>query len=154
MSKKEVRANMGLLPTAAIWGFAFVAQRVGAQYIGAFTFNGIRFLLGAVSLLLLVYVIRKKGQIQLEAKTLMKGGVIAGIILFAASALQQIGMSTTTAGKGGFITGLHIVLVPVFGLFLKQKTGRNTWIGIAFAVVGLYLLSIKEGFRMERGDVF
>ena len=119
MSKTEVKANIGLLMTAAIWGFAFVAQRVGAQYIGAFTFNGIRFLLGAISLLPFLYFLKKSGM-QIKGKEVLKSGVIAGILLFAASSLQQIGMSTTTAGKGGFITGLYIVLVPIFGLFLKQ----------------------------------
>lgn len=154
MSKKEMRANIGLLLTAAIWGFAFVAQRVGAQYIGAFTFNGIRFLLGAVSLLPILCFFQKKGQIHIDWKELAKGGGIAGIILFTASTLQQIGMGSTTAGKGGFITGLYIVIVPIFGLFLKQKTSWNTWTGVVFAVTGLYLLSIKEGFYMEHGDLF
>ncbi len=153
MSKTEVKANIGLLMTAAIWGFAFVAQRVGAQYIGAFTFNGIRFLLGAISLLPFLYFLKKSGM-QIKGKEVLKSGVIAGILLFAASSLQQIGMSTTTAGKGGFITGLYIVLVPIFGLFLKQKTGKNTWIGIVLSVIGLYLLSVKEGFTMEQGDLF
>lgn len=151
---KQMKANLLLLLTAAIWGMAFVAQKVGAEYVSAFTFNGIRFLLGAVSLLPII-AIRKKEQGTKDKsvfRNTIKAGLIAGIILFLASGLQQMGMSYTSASKAGFITGLYIVLVPVAGIFLKQKTGLNTWLGVFLALIGLYLLSINEGFTIEFGD--
>lgn len=151
---KQMKANLLLLLTAAIWGMAFVAQKVGAEYVSAFTFNGIRFLLGAVSLLPII-AIRKKEQGTMDKSVFwntIKAGLIAGIILFLASGLQQMGMSYTSASKAGFITGLYIVLVPVAGIFLKQKTGLNTWLGVFLALIGLYLLSINEGFTIEFGD--
>lgn len=151
---KQMKANLLLLLTAAIWGMAFVAQKVGAEYVSAFTFNGIRFLLGAVSLLPII-AIRKKEQGTMDKRVFrntVKTGMIAGTILFLASGLQQMGMSYTSASKAGFITGLYIVLVPLAGIFLKQKTGLNTWLGVFLALIGLYLLSINEGFTIEFGD--
>lgn len=76
-----------------------------------------------------------------------------GIALYAGSTLQQIGIIYTTAGKAGFITGLYIVFVPIIGIFLKHKIQKNSWIGVAFAVVGLYLLSVNENFSIGYGDL-
>lgn len=151
---KQMKANLLLLLTAAIWGMAFVAQKVGAEYVSAFTFNGIRFLLGAVSLLPIIAIRKKEQETKDKSvfRNTIKAGLIAGIILFLASGLQQMGMSYTSASKAGFITGLYIVLVPVAGIFLKQKTGLNTWLGVFLALIGLYLLSINEGFTIEFGD--
>ncbi len=159
MKTKEVKSVFILLLTAAIWGFAFVAQRVGMQHVGAFTFNGIRFALGSISLLPVIYFFNKKSQepkqedtIKANKKTTIKSGIIAGSVLFIAASLQQVGLIYTTAGKAGFITSLYIVLVPILGIFLKQKTHVTTWIGALTAVVGLYFLSINESFSIEFGD--
>lgn len=156
MKNQEMKSNLMLMLTAAIWGFAFVAQRVGMQYVGAFTFNGVRFALGSISLIpLLIYFKNKKAAEGAEEVSLVKTivpGAITGSILFLAASLQQIGLIYTTAGKAAFITGLYMVLVPLFGIFLKQRIGKSTWAGVALAVVGLYLLSVNEDFTIARGD--
>jgi drug/metabolite transporter (DMT)-like permease len=157
MKTKEVKSVFILLLTAAIWGFAFVAQRVGMQHVGAFTFNGVRFALGSISLLPVIYFFNRKNKEQnkeeADLKTTMKSGIIAGSVLFIAASLQQIGLIYTTAGKAGFITSLYIVLVPIIGIFFKQKTHRKTWIGALTAAIGLYFLSINESFTIEFGDL-
>lgn len=159
MISKEIKSVFILLLTAAIWGFAFVAQRVGMEHVGAFTFNGIRFALGSISLLPVTYFFSKKpennkdNRIDADLITTLKSGIVAGIILFLAASLQQIGLIYTTASKAGFITSLYIVIVPIYGIFLKQKIQYTTWIGAIVAVVGLYLLSINEGFTIEFGDL-
>lgn len=161
MNNKRLGANMLLLLTAAIWGFAFVAQRVGSQYVGALTFNGIRFALGSISLIpLIIYFDKDKksrnndeSNSYIDSKKQVLYGVLVGIALYAGSTLQQIGIIYTTAGKAGFITGLYIVFVPIIGIFLKHKIQKNSWIGVAFAVVGLYLLSVNENFSIGYGDL-
>ncbi len=158
MKTREVKSVLILLLTAAIWGLAFVAQRVGVQYVGAFTFNGVRFALGSISLLPIIYFFGKNKNPQdgdfeeADLKTTVKSGILAGSVLFIAASLQQYGLIYTTAAKAGFITSLYIVLVPVLGIFLKQKTHVTTWIGAVISVVGLYLLSINESFTIEFGD--
>lgn len=158
MISKEMKSVFMLLMTAAIWGFAFVAQRVGMDHVGAFTFNVIRFALGSISLLPVIYYFSKKSEnnkeekIEADLKTTIRSGVIAGCILFFAASFQQVGLMYTTAGKAGFITSLYIVLVPILGIFLKQKTHYTTWIGALIAVIGLYFLSINENFTIEYGD--
>lgn len=156
MKTKEVKSVFILLLTAAIWGFAFVAQRVGMQHVGAFTFNGVRFALGSLSLLPVIYFFNRKSKEQpkeeADLKTTVKSGIIAGSVLFIAASLQQIGLIYTTAGKAGFITSLYIVLVPIIGILFKQKTHTKTWIGALTAVIGLYFLSINESFTIEFGD--
>lgn len=151
---KRVIANVLLLITAAIWGFGFVAQRVGAQYIGAFTFNGIRFALGSLSLIPLIYFFdRKKTKEKISFKKTIFPGMIIGSVLFVASTLQQVGVAYTTAGNAGFITGLYMVFVPIFGIFLRQKIGKNAWVGVFVALAGLYLLSVNEDFSIAFGDL-
>jgi drug/metabolite transporter (DMT)-like permease len=160
MNNKRLGANMLLLLTAAIWGFAFVAQRIGSQYVGAFTFNGIRFALGGISLIpLIIYFDKKKknySSMGKDASIFVKKtiipGVLVGIVLYIAATLQQIGLIYTTAGKASFITGLYMVFVPIMGVFLKHKIGKNSWVGIGFAVIGLYLLSVNENFSVGYGD--
>ncbi len=156
MKTKEVKSVFILLLTAAIWGFAFVAQRVGMQHVGAFTFNGVRFALGSISLLPVIYFFNRKNKEQqkeeADLKTTIKSGIIAGSVLFIAASLQQIGLIYTTAGKAGFITSLYIVLVPIIGILFKQKTHMKTWIGALTAAIGLYFLSINESFTIEFGD--
>lgn len=161
VNNKRLSANMLLLLTAAIWGFAFVAQRIGSQYVGAFTFNGIRFALGSISLIpLIIYFNRRnksKGSsnnnVYVNSKRTILYGALVGIALYAGSTLQQVGIIYTTAGKASFITGLYIVLVPIAGIFLKHKTGRNAWLGVLFAIVGLYLLSVNDNFSIGYGDL-
>lgn len=161
MKEKEFKSELLLLLAAAIWGFAFVAQRVGAQYVGTYTFNGVRFALGSLSLIpLILYFDKKsKGNEPLpeykkpKSYTLLAGGCM-GVVLFIASSLQQIGLSYTSAGKAGFITGLYIVIVPILGLFLKHHISKLTWMSVILAVVGLYFLSVTSSFTMAKGDVF
>ncbi|HYE81326.1 MAG TPA: DMT family transporter [Clostridia bacterium] len=156
MKNQEMRSNLLLMLTAAIWGFAFVAQRVGMQYVGAFTFNGVRFALGSISLIpLLIYFKNKKAagtEEDTAPASALIPGLIAGTVLFLAASLQQVGLAYTTAGKAAFITGLYIVLVPLFGIFLKHRIRLSTWAGVILAVVGLYFLSVNEDFSIAKGD--
>lgn len=153
----RLRGNLLLLVTAIVWGFSFVAQVAGGKHVEAFTFNGTRFGLGALSLLPLIALLDSRASRGSAARrtswrAALVPGVVAGLVLFVASWLQQRGMESTSAGNGGFITGLYMVLVPVIGLALGQRTRWWTWAGIVLAVTGLYLLSVKEGFTMSPGD--
>ena len=153
----KLRANLMLTLAAFIWGFAFVAQRVGMDYLGPFTFNGLRFALGAVSLLPLIWYLRRNREETADISeepqvSSWRIGVVAGMILFIGASLQQIGLIYTTAGKAAFITCLYIVLVPLTGLFLKQKITNNTWVGAFLAVMGLYFLCVKSNFTISYGD--
>ena len=144
---KKIKSLALLLMTAMIWGFAFVAQRMGADYIKAFTFNGIRFVLGAVSLIPVFLIFEKKEASKDLHKTKLKitafAGILAGIALFTASALQQKGIEITqSAGKASFMTGLYTVLVPIFGIALGKNTSINIWLGAFLAVVGMFFLCI------------
>lgn len=154
----KYKSSLTLLLAAIIWGFAFVAQRVGMDYIGPFTFNGVRFALGAISLLPLIYFFNQQTENASAEKpyntlSTIKIGLIAGLILFSGASLQQIGLLYTTAGKAAFITCLYIVLVPIAGIFLKHRTTIATWLGCGLAVIGLYLLCVKESFVIAYGDL-
>jgi drug/metabolite transporter (DMT)-like permease len=159
MNIQTAKSNTLLLITAAIWGFAFVAQRVGMEYLGPFTFNAARFILGSLSLLPLVFISRGQrpasGNIQHQPgwKLVIFGGFAAGFMLFMGMSLQQVGLVYTTAGKAGFITSLYVVIVPILTLFWKQSTNPGTWIGAALAAIGLYFLSVTEKFTIEFGDL-
>ncbi len=155
---KELKSSLLLLLTAMIWGFAFVAQRAGMDHLGAFTYNGIRFGLGSLSLIPVIRIFSNtnmdtKDEIEDDNKLIFKYGLMAGIVLFIAASLQQVGLIYTTAAKAGFITTLYIVLVPILGLFIKQKTSINIWIGALVATLGLYFLSINENFSIGFGDL-
>lgn len=164
MKNKEFQSSLLLLLAAAIWGFAFVAQRVGAKYVGSFTFNGVRFALGCISLIPLIIFFGKKSKKNNELEndncfnntnaSTIKAGLVLGLVIFIASTLQQIGLEETTAGKAAFITGFYIVLVPFMGVLLKQKIHKNTWIAAGFAIVGLYMLSITKDFTISKGDLY
>ncbi len=149
-----LKSNLLLLLAAAIWGLAFVAQRVGMEHVGPFTFNGVRFALGSLSLLpLLFYYQGKPRQAPVQSSgSVVLAGVLAGLILFSAASLQQIALLYTTAGKAAFITCLYIVLVPVLGIFLKHHVGNAIWFSCILAVVGLYLLCVKESLTIGYGD--
>ncbi len=154
MNQKQIRANCLLFLTALIWGFAFSAQRFGAQHMRPFYFNGIRFCLGSLSLVpLIVFRRTKKIAVQSTKKQLIVAGILCGICMFAGASLQQIGIETTTAGKAGFVTGLYVVLVPLINLFLGKKAGIRIWIAVLIAVIGLYLLTVSENFLIVKGDL-
>ncbi|MDR2647189.1 MAG: DMT family transporter [Oscillospiraceae bacterium] len=143
-NKSTISAAM-LLLTALIWGFAFVAQVEGLAFMGSLTFGGIRFAMGAFSLLPLILIFeRRPGGVNIK-KTLLYG-LLGGVVLFCASTLQQYGIAyTQSAGKAGFITGLYTVLVPIIGIFMGRKTRPLTWLGALAALTGLYFLSMKGG---------
>ena len=151
------RANLLLLLTAMIWGSSFVAQRQGMDHVSPFTFNGVRFVIGACSLLPVIFFSKYKNKgcdtAPLLSKQTIMGGLALGMVLFCGASLQQIGIVSTTAGKAGFITGLYVIIVPLLGLFWKQRTGSGTWIGAILAVIGMYFLSITDGFSMSKGDL-
>lgn len=155
---KAFKGEIFLLITALIWGTAFVAQSMGMDYIGPFTFNASRSFVGALAIYIIIVISKyfnKKNKIEeVNNKLYIKGGIICGIILFGASGFQQVGMQYTTAGKAGFITTLYIIIVPIIGIFLKRKAGIKVWISVAIAVTGMYLLSIKDGFTIGSGDAY
>ena len=154
MEKENLQSDLVLLVAATIWGFAFVAQRVGMDYVGPFLFNGVRFALGSLSLLPLLYLRRREPEAGKEPPgTALVGGGVAGAVLFIGASLQQVGLVYTTAGKAGFITGLYVVIVPVLGAFLRQRIRLGSWIGAVLAAIGLYLLSVTERFTISFGDL-
>jgi drug/metabolite transporter (DMT)-like permease len=147
-------SNLILLLTAVIWGFAFVAQRVGMSFIGPFTYNGVRFALGALSLVpLLLLTCRSAAPGSRSLRKVLPAGLLLGLFLFAGSSFQQVGIVTTTAGKAGFITGLYVVFVPLMGLLWGQRTRLFTWIGALLAATGLYFLSVSGDFTIASGDL-
>ncbi len=162
MKKAIFGSDVLLLLTAAIWGFAFTAQRAGMDYIGPFLYTGIRFLLGALVLAPL-WVLRSRKYSKADpvpdtpgsnsTTVLIKGGVIAGVFLFLGVSFQQVALLYTTAGKAGFITGLYVIIVPLLGIIWKQRSGSGTWIGAISAMAGLYLLSVTDGFKIDTGDL-
>lgn len=157
--------NFLLVLTALIWGCAFVAQSVGVEYVGPFTMNSVRTILGGLTLLPVIFVLNRKKnkkenlesickeERKQERKTLFLGGICCGCLLAVASSLQQIGIMYTTAGKAGFITALYILIVPILGLVIGKKVGIKVWIGVGLAAVGMYCLCITEGFFIGIGDV-
>jgi drug/metabolite transporter (DMT)-like permease len=159
MKISTLKSDALLLLTSAIWGFAFVAQRIGMDYVGPFTFNGVRFALGSLVLLPLILRngirkdTRRKSTSPASTKMLIFGGGFLGITVFAAASLQQAGLVYTTAGNAGFITGLYVVIVPIIGLFWGQHPNAGTWIGALLAVVGLYFLSVTEELTISFGDM-
>ena len=157
IKNKVIRADLIMLLAAAIWGFAFVAQREGMETMGPFLFNAARFFIGSAVLFPLVWYLSKKNKTptnkEISTKKLLIAGTIAGLFLFLASSFQQVGIQYTTAGKAGFITGLYIFFVPLIGIFFGQRTGSGTWLGAFIAVIGLYLLSINDDFSIARGDL-
>jgi len=156
--KKQSVANIWLLTAAIIWGFAFVAQRKGMEFSGPLTFNGLRFLLGCLTVLptLLLFKTKKSLRSILLDKKLIISGILAGIALFFAITFQQAGIIYTTAGNAGFITSLYIIIVPVCGLFRPRSSSAFTWTGAIIAFAGLYLLSFMNqdvGFNLQPGDL-
>ena len=154
MKARKARGNLLLLLTAMIWGSSFVAQSAGAGVISPAFFNGSRMLLGSLVLApLAIYRIRRYVPAS-SRRTLIVGGVCCGAVMFTGSYLQQFGMAYTTAGKAGFLTALYVVLVPVFGIFLKKRPKPVLWFSVALACVGLYFLCFTDtSFRLAPGDM-
>lgn len=152
---KKYKYYTFLVLAALIWGFAFVAQRVGMEYIGSFTYNGIRFALGAVSLLPIIIFQNKNlnNEKKINKKIYFLYGIIAGILIFLGSTFQQIGLIHTEAGKAGFITDLYIVIVPIIGIVIsKNKIKINALAGALVAAVGLYFLCVNKKFYISQSD--
>ena len=159
MLKKQGAGSLLLLLAAVIWGSTFVAQSMGMDHIQPFTFQAIRSLMGTLALLPLILFSdraqRKKGAVKRpgEAKNLLIGGTLCGLVLFAAVNLQQFGLVNSSAGKAGFLTALYIVIVPLYGLFLRHRPRPRIWVAVAVAALGLYLLSVTEAFTVNSGDL-
>lgn len=166
--KMPLKNSLCLLLAATIWGIAFVAQSVGMEYVGPFTFNGVRSLIGAAVLVPVIFLLNRSKDTASAAadpststttsspyktRDLWIGGIACGIALFAASNFQQFGIKYTTVGKAGFITACYIVIVPIIGLFLKKKCSPFIWAAVVMALIGLYLLCITDGFSIGLGDV-
>ena len=146
-----------LLLASAIWGFAFVAQRVAMDHIGPFTFNAVRFALGSLPMLPLIALARRRGSgayapDRPPLRGLLLSGLAAGALLYGGASLQQLGIVYTTAGKAGFITGLYVIIVPILGLLWKMHPGPSVWAGAVLGIVGLFLLSVTEQLTIGLGD--
>ncbi|HET8734491.1 MAG TPA: DMT family transporter [Anaeromyxobacteraceae bacterium] len=156
-SRSTLEADGLLLLTAAIWGFAFVAQRSGMAVIGPFAYGAARFALGAASLVpLLVVLKRRRSAAPPRRRSLgfrVRGAGLAGLVLFAAASLQQVGLVHTTAANAGFITCLYVILVPIVGALLGRASGARIWAGASLALAGLYVLSVGDGLSMAWGDL-
>ena len=161
LKKSTFQSSLMLFLAAFIWGTAFLAQSVGMDYLGPLSFNGARFLMGSLVLAPVICFNRRsaakkhkenEGKRPGSLKTTIIGGVCCGLALCAAALLQQIGMLYTTVGKAGFITTLYIILVPVFGIFLKKRIPGKVWGGAAIAAFGMYLLCMSESLSLGRGD--
>lgn len=163
MDKFVLRQSLLLFLTAVIWGVAFAAQSAGMDYVGPFTYNGVRCILGGLVLVPCIALLdrlqdRKQQENTRAGKgkdnrgTLLLGGLCCGFLLFVASNFQQVGIQYTTVGKAGFLTAMYILLVPLLGLFVHKKVGIKVWLGVAFAVTGLYFLCMSEGFYLKKGD--
>lgn len=157
MQAKKIRSTFLLFLTAAIWGFAFVAQVIGGEHMGSMTFNALRFFLGGMSLLPVIFVFERGA---LKNRALIKQSLLlslgAGVILFIAASLQQYGVDIThSSSKSGFITGLYTVLVPMFSyVFWRKKTTIQTWIGAILCIVGLFLLCMSgETLQFGKGEI-
>lgn len=155
VNKRSLKNSFLLFLAAFIWGVAFVSQSKGMEYVGPFTFNGIRSLIGAAVLVPVIAFRAKRknpeqGQISLKRNIL--GGICCGLALTAASMFQQYGILYTTVGKAGFITALYIIFVPIMGIFIRKKVPGTVWISALMAAAGMYLLCIEGSFRVGRGD--
>ena len=158
MKKEQIKGSLLLFLAAIIWGVAFVAQSVGMDYVGPFTFNCVRTLIGGLVLIPCI-VFLNRGKVKkktdfTEKKRLLLGGICCGVALTTGSTLQQFGIMYTTVGKAGFITAFYIIIVPILGLFLGKKCGLSVWISVVIALAGLYFLCITDGFSIGKGDIY
>ena len=157
--KEKFKSSLALLSATVIWGFAFIAQSVGMDLIGPFTFQMARCLLAVAFLVPLAFLLdigkcsMKESLKKWKNPKLWKASICCGCALFVAASLQQIGLVYTDAGKAGFITAMYIVLTPVLGLFLGRKVPKATAFSVLIAVVGLYLLSCMGVTKVNKGDL-
>ena len=156
---KQLKGSLLLLLATVIWGSAFIAQSVGMDLIGPFTFQTVRCLLAVLVLFPASFLLdrgKQDGSTFLKRwcnPTLWKAGFICGLALFVAASLQQVGLVSTDAGKAGFITAMYIVLVPILGIFRKQKVSPAVIVSVILAVLGLYLLSCLDAQGINKGDL-
>lgn len=157
MKKSSFRSSLMLLLTAVIWGVAFVAQSAGMDYVGPFTFNAVRSIIGGFVLIPCIFILNRgkpaRESTPQSQRDLLVGGVCCGIFLAVASTFQQFGIQYTSVGKAGFITALYILLVPLLGLLFGKRPGWRVWLAVGIAVVGMYLLCVTEGFSIAFGDL-
>lgn len=156
----KIRNSCLLILTALIWGIAFVAQSEGGDAVGPYTFNAARFLIGAGVLVPVILFLDKKKFFKKNLadkenrKNLFIGGISCGLVLCIASNLQQLGLYLgASAGKAGFLTACYILLVPIFGLFMKKRCSLNIWVGVGLTLIGLYLLCVKESLSFQFADL-
>ncbi|KAB0550936.1 DMT family transporter [Pseudomonas argentinensis] len=155
MPNHALRADLLMLITAMIWGSSFVAQRLGMEAIGPFLYSGLRFALAVIVLLPLIVLLRRRRAKPASpiSRPLLLGGGLLGAVLALGINLQQVGLLFTSVTNSGFITGLYVIVVPLLGLLLGHKTGLGIWLGASLAVVGMFLLSVGEGFHVASGDL-
>ena len=158
MKNQNLKGNSILLLTAIIWGISFIAQSKGVEQIPPMTFNGVRSLLGGIVLLPVIYFLdkgkRKKGvSVQPIDKTLIKGGIMCGILLCIATTLQTAGMVYTSPGKAGFITALYMIIIPIINLFFGKKPRPIILLSVIIATFGLYLMCIDTRLSLNYGDL-
>lgn len=163
IGRGTIKGSAALALVAVIWGVGYVQMRSGASFLGPFIFNGLRYALGCLSLtpvMGFLYYRERQGAAPDDGgpgscednRVYLRGGLLAGLILYLGMSVSQIGLIFTTASKAGFLTAMYIVLVPIVGLFLKKKSHWNTWVSVAIGGVGLYFLSITGNFVFAPGD--
>lgn len=157
--KEQLKGGATLALCAMIWGVAFVAQSAGMEHVGPCTFNAVRNFIACIALLPVIFLSgrfkrreEETAAAEKNSRQLLGGGILCGLFLCAASLLQQIGIQYTTAGKAGFLTALYIVIVPLLGIFLGRLPGVKVWMGVVLSLLGVYLLSVKDGFSISGGD--
>ncbi len=157
MTQRKWLPDLLLLLTAALWGFAFIAQRQGMDAMGPFTFNGVRFLMGAFTLWIVTRIfprlVSPAPKLSMPKFRNWWPALLTGLVLFGGASLQQVGLVHTDAGKAGFITGMYVVLVPILGLFVCKRTDAANWAGAGLAAIGLYLLTVSGNFRVAPSDI-
>lgn len=155
--KQKLKGNIILLITAIIWGTAFVAQSEGMNYVEPFTYNAVRTLIGGIVLIPIIAISQRVGASSENGaksqKTTIIGGIVCGIFLFIAGSFQQCGIAMTTAGKAGFITALYVTIVPLIEVILYRNSSLKVWLCVFLALAGFYMLCIKEGFTIGKGDL-
>ena len=149
----KLKGTLSIMLATVIWGSTFVAQSIGLNFVGPYTFLAVRCVLAVIILLMILFFLNRKQFIAtITDPKLWKAGIPCGIALFTATALQQVGLMYTTTSKAGFITTMYIILVPIFGLFLEQKPPKTVGLGVVLAVIGLYFISGADFSAINFGD--